>query len=402
MKIETNFSCDIFCAVVDNFGDIGVCWRLAKQLAHEHGLAVRLWIDDLASFKKLCAEIKIDRPAQQQQGIDVRLWLHTANAFTHIQPAQIVIETFACQLPEKYIAAMAAMPHPPVWINLEHLSAEDWVEEYHGLPSPHPTLPLVKYFFFPGFTAATGGLLLENKLLVQRDVFQRDAFQNNPLAQAAMWGTLGVPPPQPNEIRVSLFCYENAALPSLFSHWATGEKAIFCVIPEGRIVPQVATFFKHDALKIGDTLQQGNLRVQIIPFIEQDRYDELLWACDVNFVRGEDSFVRALWAGRPCVWHIYPQHDQVHLQKLQAFLNLYCATLPAEMAASTQALWNAWNNEQNVSAAWDNYWTHHLLLQQHARTWSANLAGNRLTVNLLNFIHNPARMRASRSYSSSQ
>ncbi len=395
MKIETNFSCDIFCTAVDNFGDIGVSWRLAKQLAHEHGLAVRLWVDDLSSFKKLCAEINVELASQHLQGVEVRHWLHTADAFDHIQPAQIVIETFACHLPEKYITVMAAMSPAPiginlVWVNLEHLSAEHWVADYHGLPSPHPTLPLVKYFFFPGFTAATGGLLLEKNLLARRD-----AFKTSPLAQAAMWQALGVPPASPSEMRVSLFCYENAALPTLFSGWVTGAQPIFCVIPEGRILPQVAAIFKRDAVKVGDIFQQGNLRVQILPFIAQNRYDELLWACDVNFVRGEDSFVRALWAGKPCVWHIYPQHDQVHLQKLNAFLELYCATLPAEVAATLRTLWDAWNQEKSGAVAWNNYWAHHLLLQQHAHAWSANLAGNSLAVNLLNFIQKTARMRAS-------
>ncbi|MBY0444112.1 MAG: elongation factor P maturation arginine rhamnosyltransferase EarP, partial [Burkholderiales bacterium] len=36
---------DIFCRVIDNYGDIGVCWRLARQLSFEHGFAVRLMVD---------------------------------------------------------------------------------------------------------------------------------------------------------------------------------------------------------------------------------------------------------------------------------------------------------------------------------------------------------------------
>ena len=47
----------------------------------------------------------------------------------------------------------------------------------------------------------------------------------------------------------------------------------------------------------------------------------MLWACDLNLVRGEDSLVRALWAGQPFVWHIYPQHDNAHHAKLDAFLD---------------------------------------------------------------------------------
>lgn len=41
----------------------------------------------------------------------------------------------------------------------------------------------------------------------------------------------------------------------------------------------------------------------------------------MNLVRGEDSLVRALWAGKPLVWHIYPQDDDAHVAKLSAFLD---------------------------------------------------------------------------------
>ncbi|MEO7887531.1 MAG: elongation factor P maturation arginine rhamnosyltransferase EarP, partial [Polaromonas sp.] len=40
---------DIFCKVIDNFGDIGVCWRLAADLA-SRGHKVRLWVDDASAL----------------------------------------------------------------------------------------------------------------------------------------------------------------------------------------------------------------------------------------------------------------------------------------------------------------------------------------------------------------
>ena len=48
---------DVFCRVIDNFGDIGVCWRLARQLAGDFALHVRLWVDDFDSFWLLCPEL---------------------------------------------------------------------------------------------------------------------------------------------------------------------------------------------------------------------------------------------------------------------------------------------------------------------------------------------------------
>ncbi|HET7833433.1 MAG TPA: elongation factor P maturation arginine rhamnosyltransferase EarP [Gallionella sp.] len=399
-------SCDIFCNVVDNYGDIGVCWRLARLLAQEHGLAVRLWVDDLVSMQKLCPEVDAHQALQHCRGVDVRHW---PVQFPEIEPAQLVIEAFACELPERYVAAMALQRHKPVWINLEYLSAEDWVEECHKLPSPHPRLPLVKYFFFPGFTPQTGGLMLERDLLDRRIAFERDSRQ-----QRAFWQSLGMETPSPATLKISLFAYENAALAGLFDAWAASPQPVLCLVPEGRILPEVRQYFKDAASlesplplagvpkagnpqssKLDAELSQGpgerasysrgNLTVCTLPFVEQERYDLLLWACDINFVRGEDSCVRAQWAGRPFVWQIYPQHDAVHWDKLQAFLKLYQAPLSPAASQAVQGLWREWNNEGQAGQAWPAFATAQTELTHHAENWARHLAENNLVLNLLDF-----------------
>ena len=124
---------DIFCTVVDNYGDIGVCWRLARQLANEHGRAVRLWVDDLASLQRIAPGVDVLQDAQMQRGVEVRRWTALPPG---TEPAQVVIEAFACHLPEAYVEKMAAQRAKSAWINLEYLSAEQWVEESHALPKP--------------------------------------------------------------------------------------------------------------------------------------------------------------------------------------------------------------------------------------------------------------------------
>src|SRR3954467_8416193 len=174
---------DIFCSVVDNYGDIGVCWRLARQLGSEMGQCVRLWVDDLRSFARICTAVDPALDAQCIDAVEVRCW---RVPFSGVRPATIVVEGFGAKLPDDYVAAMAASSPRPVWINLEHISAEPWVDGCHGLPSPHPVLPLTKYFFFPGFTAATGGLLFESDFVRTRDAFQSDAE-----ARGQFWRSLG-------------------------------------------------------------------------------------------------------------------------------------------------------------------------------------------------------------------
>lgn len=373
-------SVDIFCTVIDNYGDIGVCWRLARLWAHEHDCAVRLWVDDLASFAKLCPTLDVGAAIQIQQGVEVCWWQQN---FAAVLPAELVIEAFACKLPDAYVAAMAECDAPPLWINLEYLSAEEWVAGCHKLPSPHPRLPLTKYFFFPGFTSHTGGLLIEPELLARRDAFQHDAT-----AQENFWRSLGLTMPAAATLKVSLFAYENAALPGLFDAWAYGTQAVLCLVPEGRIVPQVDAYFAGQA-----DYQKGNLRVQILPFVAQPDYDTLLWACDVNFVRGEDSCVRAQWAGKPFVWQIYPQHDAVHQVKLQALLDVYGAALSPAAQRAMQSLWCAWNG-QAVALDWAGFAQSCPELRAHAAVWSQHLAQNSLTLNLLDFYAEVGKIRA--------
>jgi len=98
---------------------------------------------------------------QEVDGILVRHWRDQEGSFAPDDVADIVIEFFAVDIPPGYVAAMAQRSPRPVWFNLEGLTAEDWVEGCHRLPSMHPRLKLTKHFFFPGFTGWNGVLLHE-------------------------------------------------------------------------------------------------------------------------------------------------------------------------------------------------------------------------------------------------
>ncbi|RJG04171.1 elongation factor P maturation arginine rhamnosyltransferase EarP [Noviherbaspirillum sedimenti] len=343
----------IFCKVVDNYGDAGICWRLARQLHQEHGIAVTLWIDDLQTLQRICPDLATNADVQQLAGVTVRHWRDQAGDFSAGDVADIVIEFFACDIPPGYIAAMAERNPRPVWLNLEGLSAEEWVEGCHALPSMHPRLPLTKYFFFPGFTSKTGGLLRESALEEQRRQFQADQP-----AKAAFLAQFGVTPAEMASLKVSLFCYPHAPVAALFEAWQGGGTAITCLVPEGVAVAAIQAFIGGDAggeAKPGAARTRGALTVRVLPFVAQPDYDKLLWACDLNFVRGEDSFVRAQWAGMPFIWHIYPQDENLHHKKLRAFLQRYSADIGSLNAFSLR--WNGAGAE-NVNAPddWSALW----------------------------------------------
>jgi len=356
---------DIFCSVVDNYGDVGVTWRLARQLVAEHGQSVRLWVDDPRAFARLCPPADPASPRQWQAGVEVRIW---PSAWRPVQPADVVIEAFACQLPAAFRQAMAARSPQSLWLNLEYLSAEDWVAGCHGLPSPQPE-GLRKFFFFPGFSAATGGLLRERELLKMRDAFQAD-----PLARAAFLAGLGVVPDEAQQL-ISLFCYENGGLGEWLDGLAGGEEPTLLLVPEGRVLGDLQRWAGGGPLAPGRRLERGALQVQVLPFVAQPDYDRLLWSCDFNLVRGEDSLLRGLWAGRPLLWDIYKQADEAHLDKLTAFAELYLAGLPAEASAALGHFWRQWNAGAGCAEAWRALRPWRSLLRQHARSRSAALAG---------------------------
>jgi uncharacterized repeat protein (TIGR03837 family) len=240
---------DIFCTVVDNFGDIGVCWRLARQLVSEHGLSVRLWVDDLASFQRLCPMLRIC--AQQWlAGVEVRHWLPGPHDATG-EVADVVIEAFACTIPAGYLAAMAERVkqggRAPLWLNLEYLTAEPWAGEYHRLPSVEPRTGLRKYFFIPGFVPETGGLIREESL-----PGERDALQRNPAARADFLDSLGVRPAS-ESLLMTLFAYETPALAGLLDALQTSPRLVHLLVPEGRITSLVQDW-------LGEALTSARLR----------------------------------------------------------------------------------------------------------------------------------------------
>lgn len=378
---------DVFCRVVDNLGDAGVCWRLARQLAVDYGLVVRLWIDRPETLARIVgpdvvkasagAGIALAAGADLGAGLDsgvgidtgvtVHPWPEPWRAGVHM-PADLVIAAFACRLPDAYLDAMAAATPQPVWFNLEYLSAEAWVADLHALPSPRPDRPLVEHFFFPGFDERTGGLLRERDLLARRDAFAADVG-----AQRALHAALGIGPRTDDELLVSMFCYPHAPLAALLAAWRDGDRPVRMVLPEGVGADAVAALFGAPPAA-GMHWRAGALSVDVIALVAQPVYDQLLWSCDINFVRGEDSFVRAQWAARPMWWQAYPQAGGAERAKLDAFIDLYVADVDADTAGVVRAAMHAWNGSGDVAQGWRAMSAAHARIERLAARWSAAFA----------------------------
>ncbi|MEO6743961.1 MAG: elongation factor P maturation arginine rhamnosyltransferase EarP [Caldimonas sp.] len=303
----------VFCKVVDHHGDVGVAWRLAADLA-ARGESVRFHLDDRRALDWMAPD--------GAAGVSVAGWSAAGDS-----GADVVVETFGCGLPSGYAASLPRA-HPPVWIDIQYLSAEPYVERSHGLPSPQfegPAAGLRRWFFYPGFTPRTGGLLRESDLAERQRRFETPAW----LRSLRLGDEAAA-----HERVVSLFCYENDRLESLLDT-LSGEPTLL-LVAAGIAAEQVGA-------ALGASGRRGGLRAVTLPLLTQRDYDHLLWSCDLNFVRGEDSFVRAQWAGAPFVWQAYRQTDGAHERKLEAFLDRHLDGAPTAAELSIRALFRAWN-----------------------------------------------------------
>ena len=330
---------DIFCRVIDNFGDIGVCWRLSADLAGR-GHAVRLWVDDPSPLSWMA-------PAALQGGlspVEVRPWGAAEQVDSTLPPADVWVEAFGCDIPQSFVGhrfATGSPPHPLLaWINLEYLSAEPYAERCHRLPSPiqqGAAQGFSKYFFYPGFTSATGGLLREPGLLERRLAFDDASKAAWLCGHGIRWR---------GEPLISLFCYEPTAIHRLLQDCTGDDTQRTLLVTPGRATASVLAALRVST-PASAAVQHGPLQIVFLPHLTQSDFDLLLWTCDLNLVRGEDSWVRALWAGRPFIWQAYPQSDGAHVDKLDAFLDWM---QPSDSLRLAHALWNGVPDAEKDSA----------------------------------------------------
>ena len=349
--LSTSSTWHIFCKVVDNFGDIGVCWRLACQLA-TRGKTVRLWVDDVSALAWMAPDgypnvTVMDCAHGIPQAPDGAAWWNFDD---------VLVDTFGCDFAINLIALQAInmpatdqfdpinSPKQPVWLNLEHLTAERFAERNHTLPTIHrdgAAAGWTQHYFYPGFNDKTGGLLRETDLMARQQVFDRGAW----LGQLLSLKQLAF---DPNTRYISLFSYEPPALEALINQLAnsqTSQSPTCLLVTAGRATAAVKTVLEHQTRLQPAYSLPRLLSIVYLDALTQHDYDHLLWSCDLNFVRGEDSLVRAIWAGKPFVWHIYQQDDGVHHAKLEAFLRMM------EAPDSLKAMHRAWNVNATLDAA---------------------------------------------------
>jgi len=401
---------DVICRVVDHYGDAGVCLRVARGLAAAPGREVRLLVDRPAVVLELIQPRPeplhhARGPAQQERANRAAdqgpaspptttddpglTWLDRSGVRicgwdTPPDEAEVVLETFGSELPSTMLEDMrtkkASGLKVPVWLNLEHLSAEDWVEGCHGLPSPQAG-GLTRWFLFPGFTQRTAGLpgpqapvpvLPPDLLRLIRGEYHATVHHPAPQDGEGATGPRNEPATAAAAMRPmtgSVFCYHDSPLPALLDAMQGGPAHVRLAIPVG-MPGDLGGRVLGDAP--GSAWHSDHLTLVRIPFVDQDLYDRVLSACDFNIVRGEDSFVRAQWAGRPLLWAAYREPGAAHLDKLAAWLER--CQMPPDWA-SLHGWFNGGLGGQDTvpSDLWRNAVTSLSTAQKWAMTWREHL-----------------------------
>lgn len=305
---------DIFCEIIDNYGDIGVVYRTAKELQKIFPKSkIRAFLNKLDEFKKINSQV-LDLPSQNIDGIEYITFDYLRDNANELLTAQVIIEAFGCQIPEEYMEI--AYDNSELLINLEYLSAEDWIEDFHLQSSPLGRGKLKKVFFMPGFTEKSGGVIADSNYLerIQRVLENKEFYEKKYLSDIE---------DRENKIIGTLFSYEKNFTPLLEELKKLDKDVVILAMGE-KTQDSLRKILKNFSIEdFRNSLKYGKIEIRFLNFLNQEEYEELINIVDFNFVRGEDSFIRAVLTGKPYMWHIYCQEEYAHMDKIEGFLDKY-------------------------------------------------------------------------------
>ena len=306
MKVN---SIDIFCEIIDNFGDIGVVYRISKELKKIfQNVRIRIVLNRLEEFKAINKKVK-DADYQEIDGLICVTEKYVKENMESFGVSDVFIEAFGCNVPEEYVKA--AKENSKLWINLEYLSGEKWIEDFHLCESLIDSKTLKKIFFMPGFSEKSGGVIIDSGFLERmkfgkenRDEVFKKYFKDFDLKDKFI-GTV--------------FSYEKN-FENLLETLKNYEKETVLLLMGEKTQKSFSEILKKNLTEdYGNIVKYGKITMIYSDFFSQEEYEEIISASDFNFTRGEDSFVRGIILGKPFMWHIYLQEEKAHMDKIKAF-----------------------------------------------------------------------------------
>lgn len=391
MLNENQRDITVLCRVVDNFGDIGFCWRLSRSLLEVcPEISLRLVVSDLASFSALDNRIDASKSVQSVSGIEVFDWNDAERckkAFGE-KPPRVVLECFQCGRPDwlEEILFYGEREDIAHIINVEYLTAEDWADEFHCLKSATRSKFVKKVNFMPGFSKKTGGLVLDKSFM--------QSLSEREYAKSLLQKEANIEV-NDDDFNVVVFSYERDFTPVVRALSALAEnlakkkgKRVRVFLTEGK---SRKSFLGAIEKEVAEKKETAPFLLTKLPFLTQSTWDALLTLCDFNFVRGEDSMARACLCGVPFVWHAYPQEAQWQTVKVNALMKkmaLYFSDSTAAVYAEFMREYNKDNaDNEKQEALLEKIFSSYDEIKSGVEKFSKEIIQNgNLAENLVNFI----------------
>lgn len=316
----------VLCKVVDNFGDIGVVWRLCCQLSNQikkenFTSKINLIVDDLASFNKICNSVDANKSFQIVDNINIFNWNDEKLCYDEFskndgENLSVILEVFQCGRPSwmEKILFEEKLNRTVQIIMIDYLTAEKYAEDFHCLQSLTRSSKVQKVNFMPGFTNKTGGLIIDSEWEHFCD------YKNNK----------------------TLLCF------TYDRNWNALANA--CKKSNNIEKVLIAPGKGYDSLKksfYSNFIKDSNLKIEELSFMNQNEWDKMLKNCGVLFIRGEESMSRACLSGIPFVWHAYPQSDEYQLIKVRALLERMSVHFSVEDFKIIEKVWILINSAES-------------------------------------------------------
>jgi len=275
------FSIDIFSRFIDNYGDISIPLRLAHGLYIDHGVTSNVFLTSNELTQKILDKNLFN------ENINI---IDIDNMDNNFLPNANIVTIFDTQMPISYEAKLT---NKNLLINYEYFSAEQWVDDYHLRESINKKYK--KIFYIPGVSEHSGVPIFA---INDKGLYRSKRFESN---------------------TINFFCYFNENI-------------------EASIKVLRINFPQYDSV-LHDRFEKDKSRGKKL--LSFNDFDKALSNSLINFVRGEDSLIRAILAGSPFIWQPYIQENGLHITKLNAFLDHYFISLPPQL----REIFLIWNNQ---------------------------------------------------------
>ncbi len=276
------FSVDIFSRFIDNYGDISIPLRLAHGLYIDYGVTSNVFLTSHELTQKI-----LDKNLFNEK-INI---IDIDNMDKNFLPNTNVVTIFDTQLPISYEAKLT---NKNLLINYEYFSAEQWVDDCHLRESINKNYK--KIFYIPGVRENSGVPIFAKN---DKGLYQTEGLKGTNT--------------------INFFCYFNEKI-------------------EASIKVLRTNFPQYDSVLHDRFDKAKNRGKNLLSFND---FDKALSNSLINFIRGEDSLIRAILAGSPFIWQPYIQENNLHIAKLNAFIDHYFISLPPQL----REIFLIWNNQ---------------------------------------------------------